>query len=730
MVRVILFLSIGVYSLYGVESSGDIGSAIFQWWSVIVLGIISLMILFFSSYQMKKIKKLHDDIDRKQHEMEESQNELLTNMSENIYDIAKDAIKNRSRVLDEPDERSLENVLAKVINAENALLDMTNDLIGFLRLKSKKVEINDDKFNINNVLNEISGSVNMHFMESGTEIIFDIDNSVPRYLRGDSIHIGQILTNLLENAMMHIDDGEIRLEVKLFQTPQDENELEFKVIDTGSGMSEQELNELYKPFYDDEKKEYIGLSLYVTKELVELMGGTIRVETIEDKGTTFTVVLPISIVESSNAMDYMLSEKTAIAKKVLISDTNYNSALAIRNMFNYFDYDIHLISATDFNKDALHLTEYDMIFLDEKLFSPEIVSYLEKTVEYLDGIGKENGLKIIALESILAQNQNRLVDEIADRKLTKPLNQERLFELITDLYQHEIPKNLPTVAETKKTISFTHQEALEEAENIRREHFADFDGSRILLVEDNLINQKVLINILDKSGIDITVANNGLEALNFIMEDKLDFDLVLMDINMPVMDGYTATEKLRKIGLYDDLPIISFTALVLDSEIKKMYDCGMNAFLSKPINMGKMYSAFELFLDINMSSRRVTLPEEDDISEIDGLNVEEGINYANGNPAIYMEVLNEFLEAYGDSGEAFEKLVRENRNEQIKMLSLDMKGLTGAIGAKDMFFQVNEIHKLFIYNNQHLLHKYVDSYKKELERLKKAITKYLDSQHL
>jgi len=728
MVRVILFLSIGVYSLYGVESSGDIGSAIFQWWSVIALGIISLMILFFSSYQMKKIKKLHDDIDRKQHEMEESQNELLTNMSENIYDIAKDAIKNRSRVLDEPDERSLENVLAKVINAENALLDMTNDLIGFLRLKSKKVEINEDKFNINNVLNEVSGSVNMHFMQSGTEIIFDIDNSVPRYLRGDSIHIGQILTNLLENAMMHIDDGEIRLEVKLFQTPQDENELEFKVIDTGLGMSEQELDELYKPFYDDEKKEYIGLSLYVTKELVELMGGTIRVETIEDKGTTFTVVLPISIVESSNAMDYMLSEKTAIAKKVLISDTNYNSALAIRNMFNYFDYDINLISATDFNKDALHLTEYDMIFLDDKLFSPEIVSYLEKTVEYLDGIGKENGLKIIALESILAQNQNRLVEEIADRKLTKPLNQERLFELITDLYQHEIPKNLPTVAETKKTISFTHQEALEEAENIRREHFADFEGSRILLVEDNLINQKVLINILDKSGIDITVANNGLEALNFIIEDRLDFDLVLMDINMPVMDGYTATEKLRKTGLYDDLPIISFTALVLDSEIKKMYDCGMNAFLSKPINMGKMYSAFELFLDINMSSRRVTLPEEDDISEIDGLNVEEGINYANGNPAIYMEVLNEFLEAYGDSGEAFEKLVKENRNEQIKMLSLDMKGLTGAIGAKDMFFQVNEIHKLFIYNNQHLLHKYVDSYKKELERLKKAITKYLDSQ--
>ncbi|SFV61590.1 Sensory box histidine kinase/response regulator [hydrothermal vent metagenome] len=727
MIRVILFLSMGVGFLYGFDNDGNIGTII-QWWSIIALGIVSLMILLFSSYQMKKIKKLHEDIDKKQHEMEINQNELLTNMSENIYDIAKDAIKNRSRVLDEPDERSLENVLAKVINAENALLDMTNDLIGFLRLKSKKVEINKDKFNINNVLNEVSGSVSMHFTQSDTELIFDIDNTIPRYLEGDSLHLGQILTNLLENAMLNTEDGEIRLEANIFDTPDGNNELEFKIIDTGNGMSKDNIDNLYNPYYNDETKEYVGLSLYVTKELVELMSGSISVSSVEGKGTTFTVVLPIVVIDNSNNIDYMLSEKTSISKKVLISDTNYNSALAIRNMFNYFNYDVNIISANDFNKNALHLTEYDMIFLGDKLFSSEIVSYLEKTVEYLDGIGKENGLKIVALESIFSQHRNKLIDEISDRVLTKPLNQERLFELITDLYQHEIPRNLPTLVEEKKSILFTHQDALEEAENIKREHFADFEGSKILLVEDNLINQKVLINILDKSGIEIIVANNGLEALDLIIEDKIDFDLVLMDINMPVMDGYTATEKLREMPIFDELPIVAFSALVLDSEIKKMYDCGMNAFLSKPINMGKMYSAFELFLDINMSGRRELLPEEEDISEIDGLNIEEGINYSNGNPAIYMEVLSEFLEAYGDSGEAFEKLVKENRNEQIKMLSLDMKGLTGAIGAKDMFFQVNEIHKLFIYNNQHLLHKYIDSYKKELERLKKAIHKYLDSQ--
>ena len=726
MHKIILFLLIGVFSLYGSEIKE--GDGFFEWWSVVAIAIVALLILFFSSYQMRKIKKLHEEIDRKQKEMEDNQNDLLTNMSENIYDIAKDAIKNRSRVLDEPDERSLESVLAKVINAENALLDMTNDLIGFLRLKSKKVEITHDKFNLNNVLNEISGSVNMHFTQSDTELIFDVDHNVPRYLLGDSLHLGQILNNLIEYAMLNTNEGEIKLSISLFKTLEDEVEFEFKISDTGLGISADEIEKLYEPYYNDDTKEYIGLSLFVTKELVSLMNGKIAVESVEGKGTSFTVILPIGVVEPIDEREYMLYEKIAKPKKVLISDKNYNSALAIRNMFSYFDYEVTVLSDVEFNKDALHLTEYDIVVIDDKLFTPDIVQYLEKTVDYLEGIGKKNGLKVIALSSLLNKESNKLADDVADRKLTKPLNQERIFDLLIDLYQDDIPRHLPVVGEVKRNMVFTHQEALEEAENIRREHFADFEGSRLLLVEDNLINQKVLVNILDKSGINITIANNGLEALNLVTVDEVEFDLVLMDINMPVMDGYTATEAIRKTGRFNELPIVSFTALVLDSEVQKMYNCGMNAFLSKPLNMGKMYSAFELFLDINMTSKRPAIVIEEPV-EIDGLDIEEGIKYANGNPAIYIEVLNEFLEAYGESGEAFEKLVKENRSEQIKMLSLDMKGLTGAIGAKDMFWQVNEIHKLFIYNNQHLLHKYVDSYQIELGRLKKAIKSYMDSQN-
>ena len=639
MNKIVLLLMIGISSLYSeelpVESTG-----FFQWWSLIALAIVGVLILFFSSRQMSKIKKLHEEIDVKQKEMEKNQNDLLTNMSENIYDIAKDAIKNRSRVLNEPDERSLENVLAKVINAENALLDMTNDLIGFLRIKSKKVEITNEKFNINNVLNEIAGSLSMHFKESDTELIFDLESDIPRYLMGDSLHLGQILGNLIEHSMLHTSKGEIRLEVFIFKTLEGKSEIEFKVIDTSRGMTPETMETLFEPYYSDESKEYVGLGLFVAKELTNLMGGKIAVDSIIDKGTTFTVVLPLDIVETTNEKEYMLCEKTAKKKKVLIADGNYNSALAIRKMFTYFNYDVNIVSESDFNIDTLHLTEYDIILLDDTLFTPKIVEYIEKTVDYLENIGKEHTLKVISLNSILHTTANSLADDVADRKLKKPLTQERIFELLTDIYQDDIPKNLPIVGKVENNMVFTHQEALEEAENIRREHFADFNGSSILLVEDNLINQKVLVNILDKADIKITIANNGLEALNIVTAQEQYFDLVLMDINMPVMDGYTATEKIRKSGKFDDLPIVAFTALVLDSEIQKMYNCGMNAFLSKPLNMGKMYSAFELFLDINMASVRPEIPEEEPVKEIDGLDVEAGIQYANGNPAIYMEVLN------------------------------------------------------------------------------------------
>jgi CheY-like chemotaxis protein len=200
-----------------------------------------------------------------------------------------------------------------------------------------------------------------------------------------------------------------------------------------------------------------------------------------------------------------------------------------------------------------------------------------------------------------------------------------------------------------------------------------------------------------------------------------------MDINMPVMDGYMATQKIRDHSRFDRLPIVAFTAFVLDSEVEKVFASGMNAFLQKPLNLGKLYSAFNMFIGAEIADERKNISSVAQ-KKIDGLDIREGIRLASGSEALYIEVLKEFLEAYGESGELFGKLVREKRFEQIKMLTLDMKGLTGTIGAKDMYREVDEIYKLFIYNNQSKLPLHVDIYTKELSRLKQAISQYLEEE--
>ena len=696
------------------------------WVALFVMGLIGIIILFISSRQLMKTEQLYENMTQRQIEMEQGQTELLTMMTENIFEITKEAIDSRDTILKNSRERSLEQVLAQVIRAENVLLDRTHDLIDFLRLKSKKVEIINEPFNLNNVLNEISGSVCANFHGSQVELIFDIDNDIPRFLTGDSLHLGQILNNLLDYSFSHTPEGEIKLEISRFNTYDDKTELQFQIIDTGVGMDASSLERLFLPYYNEETKEYIGLGLFVAYQLVEMMGGEMTVQSLTGKGTTFTFMLPLQCVKSENRRNYHLPEKILTTKKVFIVDSNYNSALAIKKMFAYFKHDIKVVSKEQFTSAKPNLAEFDIVVLDQDLLTVRVVKYLQE-------LKKKKELKVVRVGSLLRSTEAAMVSNVVNMELMKPLNQERIFDLIVDLYRIDVNQVLTeegeedgsTVQEKEINAAQIHKEPIPETKNITREQFNDFSGTKLLIVEDNLINQKVLTTILDKSGIEITIANNGEEALMMVTSGKVAFDLVLMDINMPVMDGYAATEYIRATGKYDDLPIVSFTALVLDSEVKKMFNAGVNAFLEKPLNIGKLYTAFEMFVG-SKTAKSIDAKPKSIEQKIDGIDIQEGIKYASGSEALYMEVLREFVEVYGESDVLLQKLTNENRYEQIKMLCLDMKGLTGAIGALEMHLKVDEIYKLFIYNNQSFLPNFTEGYQRELGKLIKAIQTYLN----
>ena len=682
------------------------------WIAMSILGMIGIAILFLSSKQMITTQNLHKEMFSKQQEIEHSQSLFLASMSENIHDIIEQSFTEK------PDRVNMS--LSNNAVQDRRLLDVTNDLIEFLRLKSKKVEIVNEKFNLNNVLNEVSGSICSSFKGSSVELIFDIDNNIPRYLVGDPLNLEKVLDNLLEHMMSHLSEGEVKLEIEMFGTYEEKIELQFKLIDTGAGLSSEKLEKLFVPHYDEKSNVYTGLGLFVAKELISVLNGELAVQSVEGKGTAFTLSLPFTMVDPSNKRNYRLPEKILTAKKVFIVDSNYSSALAIKKMFSYFRHDVKVVSKEEFIQNMYNLSIYDIIILDEPLLNI-------RTVDYFNRIKKEKELKVVALNSLLQKKENSSLNPVVDRSLAKPLNQERIFELIVDMYAINISDVL--YANEEAAVSggvVIHRSSIVETPHIIQESFCDFNRMNLLIVEDNIINQKVLINILKPSGIKIKIANNGREAVDLVKKKQEKFDFVLMDINMPIMDGYAATRMIRSGNEFDTLPIVAFTALALESEKQKIFNSGMNAFLTKPLELGKLYSVFKMFFaDIDESQHVERKKQPKIVQQIDVLDIQSGIKYANNNKAFYIEILKEFVDAYGQSGEQFAKLVREHRYEQVKMLCLDMKGLTGTIGAKDMYHLIIEIHQQIIYNREKLLPNYTDTYQNELAKLNGSIEHYI-----
>jgi len=608
---------------------------------------------------------------------------------------------------------------------ENKLLSSSESLIEFLRLKSKKITISKEKFNLNNVLNEVSGSLATDFPGKNIGLIFDIDKSVPRYLTGDSLYLGQVLTSLIKSSIEQGLEKEIKLEIARHNPSESIHELQFRIIDMSTKLPDKKAALLTMPHYDEETNSYVGLDLFVANELVLLMHGKLSVEVLHGQGTVYILMLPFSESDWAERRKYRLPSKEMVGKRILLCDENDNAALALEGMFKYFRYEVTILPFETFLQKRIDMSAFDIVVLDEKLFSHHVNKYIEI-------LKKDKGLKVIGLRNIFLDASAKEKSEIIDKYLSKPLSQERVYEAIIDIYatdkavgKSSFQSRVESITKNITPAKQTYREHFEEKANVTTKSFADFTGKNLLIVEDNIINQKILSNVLAASGMHIEIANNGQEALDILFEKEASFDVVLMDINMPIMDGYIATSLIRENEHLHTLPIIALTALVLESEITKMFDHGISGYLSKPLKIGKLYTAFEYFL--GKSKRVQERPENDVVKvlELDGLDSKQGIVYADGNDALYREVLSEFLSAYGHTDSILRNLVDEQKHTEIKMLCSDMRSLTKTIGAYKMHDVSDRMYKLFLYNNQHMIPKYAEEYGRELTKLRSSIQAYI-----
>jgi len=683
------------------------------WLALFGLATVSMIMMFILSQQTQKIKKQHKKILKNRKEIEETESRFLNSIKQEAEKVRRGILQHK--MVD--DVLGIEENSISEIEAKSKFLDTTESLIAYLKLKSESLEIKKQSFNVNNMLNELAGSLATEFPDSGTDLIFDMDNTIPRVLIGDSVHIGQVLASILKYCLQETPQGEVKLEITLFHSYDEEYEMQFKITDSSIGISNEVLKTLFVPEYDEHNYEYKNLEFFVASKLVSLMNGDFTVQSTKDKGNIFIFTLPITQVNMVELRRYRLPDKTLTHKKVLIVEESYQSGLAAKKMLSYFRHHVKVLSTEDFFEQRPDIENYNILIMNEKLFGSDTNRHLRK-------IKADHVLKVVALKSIFNTSDIQATEGVIDHYLNKPFSQEQIFEMIIALYDVEKnPEDNWSKGAMQRDKENAHKDSFIETPHITIESFKNFSGASILIVEDNIINQKVLKNILGKASMDLVVANNGEEAVDIIKSSPVDrFDMVLMDVNMPVLDGYEATKRIREESTYDRLPIVALSALVLDNEIRKMFQSGVNGYLQKPINIGMLYSAFDVHVTVKSDTDEVIYPM---VSDFCGINIKQGIAYTNDNIALYKEVLDAFVSAYGNSYQLVESLSEKKKYEEMEKLCLDMKGLTGTIGAYKMNDLVDRMYRSLHARHYHYIPELITEYRSEFPRLSNAIRNYI-----
>ena len=675
----------------------------------ILLSVVSILALVLSLLQFRRLNKKYMHMQNKQNMIKEAQDKIVSDMSENIYKVVQETVGSEGLLAQKIEDNPSDNDLVKVMNSEMKLFDMTSNLIEFLRLKSKKVEISNNDFKFVNLLNDISGSLMSDFENSNIELIYDIDSDIPYILIGDTLNLSIILKNLLDFS---IRNRARKITMKVSKLNKDfslAKKLNFTIsTDIKSNIDES----IFNYTYDEEKNKYEGLGLFIAKDLSLLMDGELIANNTKSNNIKFSLTIPFHSTKDTEQKYMRKLDKRLAKKRVLVVDDNSDSALSLEKIFLNFKYSVKVEAREEYLKNLSDFSMYDIVVLDERLFTTKAIKSL-----------KASKCKVISLGNLFSTSEIS-IENLKTLHLKKPFTQERIFNVLSEFYIAKENKNLNIEAKESADILKVNKGFFKDTKGVTLDSFREFRGKKILLVEDNLINQKVITSILGKSEIIITIANNGEEALELVNSNK-GFDLVLMDINMPVMDGYTASQIIRGNPLFNKLPIISLSALTSQDEVSQMYTSGMNGFISKPLRKEKLFSAFAMFMDISTTLSKETSDSENIELVYDGLNVKQGIEQTDGNSILYRELLSEFKDAYGLSDKVLKTLIDEHRYEQAKMLCLDLKGLSGSICAQEMYELSGEMHKQLIYKKYEMFPKHVQTYSYELAKLNKSIDLYV-----
>ncbi len=470
--------------------------------------------------------------------------------------------------------------VGKIHNAGTSLLAVINDILDFSKIEAGKLDIETTDFKLDDVISSVTTLTAQKAHEKGLEFLVHVAPGIPEQLLGDPVRLGQILTNCVNNAVKFTERGEIRLNIEQVERTGEKVQLKCSVRDTGIGMTREQSAKLFQPFTQADmsttrKHGGTGLGLTICRRLVELMGGRIWLESEPGVGTTFyfTVWLGVGDAKGSGKI---VPEKLA-RLRVLVVDDNAAAREILQEPLSAVASRVDVVAS---GKEAIAAIQqhdasepYDIVFMDWRMpgmdglqasrhiKSDETLSH-QPAIVLVTAFGREE----------VREEAERLQ---LDGFLVKPVTKSMIVDTLVNVFAH-------SGEETSKAATG------EQATRLR--------GARILLTEDNEINQQIAVELLEGAGATVTVANNGREAVEMLSSDpQPSFDVVLMDLQMPEMDGYQATAKLRSDTRFATLPIIAMTAHATIEERQRCLAAGMNDHIAKPIDPDNLFETVARF---------------------------------------------------------------------------------------------------------------------------------------
>ncbi|MBF0159143.1 MAG: response regulator [Magnetococcales bacterium] len=573
------------------------------------------------------------------------------------------------------------NYIEKVDVAAKNLLGIINDILDFSKIEAGKMQFECVDFYLEDVMEHLADLSVIKAQDKGLELLFDVGTDVPTALIGDPLRLGQVVINLVNNAIKFTERGEVTVAVhKVTDESTDAGSsvwLRFEIRDTGIGLTEEQRNKLFSAFAQADAsttRKYggTGLGLTISKRLVEMMGGSIGVDSRLGQGSTFHFTAKFGVQHEQRRPS--VSTDDARGMRVMVVDDNASAREILLGILISLKFD-----ATAVSSGGEAIGELEQAHLEHRPYGLVLMDWMMPGMDGVETIKRIRADRKLSTTPtfimVTAHSREELLQQAAgvhiNGVLVKPVSPSTMLDSILNALGKEVAQS------TRK----------HEKHNNYQEAAQQVKGAYLLLVEDNAVNQELALELLQSAGLRVDVANNGLEALEKVRGG--DYDGVLMDCQMPVMDGFEATRKIRQDDRFVRLPILAMTANAMAGDKEKCVACGMNDHIAKPIDVAHLFLTLAQWikpkhLTVSADQVRQDEPVVDGVPDIPGLNIGEALQRVGGNAKLLRKLLHRFNETQADVVERIKTDLNDNHIETAMRAAHTVKGLAGNIGATEM----------------------------------------------